>query len=220
MILKSHGIPGNIFSAKEHICNNSQVFKSEWQDGYSDWFKALTGVRQECNISPLLFALAIGWVMKQSTQRKGIRWTDERNLSDLDFAKKIANLTRSPQDFQHLEDNISKYASNIGIIISAKKTKHMLAAGHPTPTDFFIDHDKLEEVENFAYLISSINNSGDNDHALNYKISKQQQHSTSWTKYCISKKYSLMSMLFCSCETWQLRTSQEKGLNAFAQMLP
>ena len=36
----------------------------------------------------------------------------------------------------------------------------------------FIDHKKIEEVENFTYLGSSINNTGDIDHELKCQIGK------------------------------------------------
>ena len=81
-------------SAIEQIYNNSKC-QVRIEDGYSDWFEVPMSVRQGCNQSPLLFALAIDWLMKQATQGKGIKWTDEKNLSDLDFTDNIAALTRS-----------------------------------------------------------------------------------------------------------------------------
>ena len=34
------------------------------EDGYSDWFHVVTGVRQGCILFPLFFAVAIDWVMR------------------------------------------------------------------------------------------------------------------------------------------------------------
>ena len=69
-----------------------------------------------------LFALATDLVMKEATQGKGIKWTDEKILSDLDFANDIATLARSTHDIHLLVDDISSYAGNTGLVISAKMT--------------------------------------------------------------------------------------------------
>ena len=50
-----------------------------------------TGVRQGCIPSPLLFAIAIDWVMHKVMERShaGIDWADETKLAELDFADDI-----------------------------------------------------------------------------------------------------------------------------------
>ena len=69
------------------------------------------------------FALCGHQSVKQATQGKGIKWTDEKKFSDLDFANDIVALARSTQDL--LVDDINCYAGNIGLVISAKKNKNM-----------------------------------------------------------------------------------------------
>ena len=51
----------------------------------SDWFEVVTGVRQECILSPLLFAIVIDWVMKKSLTnfQGGLEWVDGNKLCDL-----------------------------------------------------------------------------------------------------------------------------------------
>ena len=114
------------------------------EDGYSDWFEVFTGVRQGCCLSLHLFAQAIDVVMKQVTQGKDIKWTDEKNISDMDFDNSISALARSTQDLQILIDHTSSYAGNIYLFISAKKTKNMYAGEHPTTMDVLIGHKKVE----------------------------------------------------------------------------
>ena len=117
-MLKSFGISGKVVPAIEKIYNNSKHWVRK-KDGYSDWFEVLTGIRQGCYLSPLLFSLANDWVMKQAAQGKGMKWTDKKNFSDLDFAKDTAALARSMQDLQLLVDDISNYAGNTGLVIGA-----------------------------------------------------------------------------------------------------
>ena len=77
--------PRNFVSAIEKIYNDAKC-RVRTEDGYSDWYKVFTGVRKECILSPLLFALAIDWVLKHATDGKGIQWTEEKKLADLDVA--------------------------------------------------------------------------------------------------------------------------------------
>ena len=137
------------------------------------------GVRQGCNLSLLLFVLANDWVKKQASQGKGIQLTDEKNLPHLDFTDDIVALARSTQEIQLLVDDISFYAGNIGLVISAEKTKNMLAGEYWTPIDVFMDQKKVEEVGIFTYLGSFINSSGE-ILIMNWNA-RWQWHSNSWT---------------------------------------
>ena len=96
-------------------------------DGLSDWFQVLTGVRQGCILSPLLFAVTINWVMKQATGNKDIDWVEDQKLSEVDFADDIAALSNNTQDLQEFVNAIGQTAGGLGLVISNKKTKNMLA---------------------------------------------------------------------------------------------
>jgi len=75
-----------------------------------------TGVHQGCILSPLLFAIAIDWVMRRVMERSdaGISWVDEAKLADLDFANDIALLKESFYSIQHstsiLEEELVEWA--------------------------------------------------------------------------------------------------------------
>ncbi|XP_076101178.1 uncharacterized protein LOC143070963 [Mytilus galloprovincialis] len=81
------------------------LFKDIWEenkipeDWETDWFEVQSGVRQGCIISPILFLVAIDWVMRKTTsdKKRGITWSMFTTLEDLDFADDIALLS-SKQD--------------------------------------------------------------------------------------------------------------------------
>ena len=129
-------------------------------------------------------------------------------------------------DLQLLVDKTSSYAGNIGLIISAKKTKNMLSGEHPAPTDVFIDQNKVEEVKDFTYLGSSISNTNDLDHELKCRIGKAASAFSSLNKIWGSKKFSrrlklrfynsnVVPTLLYGSETWQLKATHERKLDAF-----
>ena len=65
-ILKSYGIPEHIVRVIRRFYQGSRC--SVRVDGQlSDWFEIITGVRQGCLLSPLLFLIVMDWIMKQAT---------------------------------------------------------------------------------------------------------------------------------------------------------
>ena len=67
IILKSYGIPAKLVSAIEKIYLNSRCYIR-----MEDWFQVLTGMKQGCILSPLLFAITIDWVLRLATKDQGI----------------------------------------------------------------------------------------------------------------------------------------------------
>ena len=96
-IMRTYGIPPKVISAIEQIYADSKCC-IRTEDGYSGWSEVVIGVRQGCLLSPILFALAIDWVLKKATKNQGIRWLEGQKLSDLDFADNIAALAKTTSD--------------------------------------------------------------------------------------------------------------------------
>ena len=72
---------------------NQAHAKSSTKNILTEPFNVYTGVRQGCLLSPFLFMLAVNWVMKSTTEthQRGIQWTFQKHLEDLDFADDIAS---------------------------------------------------------------------------------------------------------------------------------
>ncbi|XP_035668259.1 uncharacterized protein LOC118410592 [Branchiostoma floridae] len=147
-------------------------------------------------------------------------------LADLDFADDIAALADRTQDLQPLVEDIGSSAGSIGLTISAQKTKNMLVGTHPPPTSVIIDNNEVEVVENFTLIGSSMNDRGDMDKELDCRLGKASAAFNQLGKLWSSKKLSLgtklrfynsnvLSTLLYGCETWHMKSSQEKKLDVF-----
>ena len=87
-ILVSYGVPNKSVYAFERIYYNSSC--CAWaDDGCSSWFLFITAVWQGCLLSPLLFSIAIDWVLQLATKEQGLAWLKSSHLLDLNFAKYI-----------------------------------------------------------------------------------------------------------------------------------
>ena len=66
-ILAQYGIPEKIINIIKGMYAESRcAVRTEGKLG--EWFQIVTGVRQGCILSPLLFLLTIDWVMRRSTK--------------------------------------------------------------------------------------------------------------------------------------------------------
>ena len=79
-------------------------------------------------------------------------------LEDLDFADDLAEISGNNTYLQEKTDRLNKYARQTGIKISTQKTKVMTINASPEP--IAINHDPLEEVEDFTYLGSVLRHQG------------------------------------------------------------
>jgi len=96
LILRQYGIPDNIVTIIQSVYKSSKsCIKLNEMTG--DWFDVVTGVRQGCILSPLLFAIVMDWIIKKSLRNyKGeLQWTDSNRLCDLDYADDISLIKTS-----------------------------------------------------------------------------------------------------------------------------
>lgn len=84
-------------------------------------------------MSPLLFLVAIDWVMRKivGNKRRGIRWTITSTLEDLVFPDDIALISYNSEHLQRKTEDLSKHAKQVGLNINRNKTKTMQLAPSP-----------------------------------------------------------------------------------------
>ena len=123
----------------------------------------MSGVRQGCIPSPILFLVVVDWVMRKTTSERprGIQWTLFSCLEDLDFADDLAVISATHSHLQEKSNLLSNFAKQTGLHINQKKTKVMFVNA-PTASPITVNGEALECIEDFTYLGSLISNLNDN----------------------------------------------------------
>ena len=223
-VLLSYAVPEKVVKPIECIYDNSHCCVRT-KDSFSSQFQVITGVWLGF-LSLVLFAVAINWALKGATIDQSINCYLWSKLSDLDFSDDIAALLDSNQGLQWLVSAISKVTGGLDLSISDKKTKFMLSGNPQPPNVILIGWKKVEIIKDFTYLGNSINNQGTVDHEISCGIAEACATFNQLNKIWSTKKFTLkskfcfynscvLSSLLYSCETWYLKTSQEKKFDTF-----
>jgi hypothetical protein len=225
-ILAQYGIPEKIINIIKGMYAESRcAVRTEGKLG--EWFQIVTGVRQGCILSPLLFLLTIDWVMRRSTKEGecGLEWEGEGKLADLDFADDIALLEESWEGMRKLTDSVEREAGLVGLRINTTKTKIMKVGKWTVTENIKVGEDVLEEVEHFCYLGSMISSNGSCDKEIGSRLGKANatfgRLNNIWknkglsltTKTRLYRALVLTALLY-GAETWSMTKVNMKKLEA------
>ena len=148
----------------QSLYNNSRcAVRSDGVMG--NWFQNVTGVRQGCILSPILFLLVMDWVLKRATNESncGIPWANSERLTDLDFADDIVLMDTTWEGMMRLTSRIETEAGAVGLRINADKTK-LMAVGHMGKSQSIMAEGRqVESVAEFCYLGSVISDNSNCD---------------------------------------------------------
>ena len=166
-LLHFYGIPKTFvtltkFSYEGYTCRVAH------EGQLSDSFEVRTEVRQGCLLSPLLFLLAIDWIMTSVTKagNNGIPWTPWEQLEDLDYADDLALLSHNHLQMQDkTQDKTSRLAeesAKLGLRINKVKTK-VLRINTTSEVPVVVEGQPLENVKELSYLGSVVDTLGGTD---------------------------------------------------------
>src|SRR6266481_4717514 len=102
---------------------------------------------------------------------KGIPWTHNKVLEDLDFADDLCLLAKSAADIQEKLSRLATQAQKVGLKINTGKTKQMQIKDQ-RPTSLLLDGEPIETVDQFCYLGSKISPDGGTDLDIESRINK------------------------------------------------
>lgn len=225
-IMRHYGIPNKYISIVKATYDGMTCRVLHGGD-VTEQFQVLTGVRQGCILSPLLFLMAIDWVMKETTwgKKNGIQWSLLEQLDDLDFADDLALLSHKHSQMQDKTSTLESIASSIGLRINREKTKVMrINTNNIEP--IVLQDGELDEVTEFTYLGSVVDTSGGTDKDIKVRIGKARTAFNMlkkvWNAGEISKSTKIRifnsnvkSVLFYGAETWRTTVASDKKIQSF-----
>ncbi len=200
--------------------------------GTSEFFDIVTGVRQGCILSPMLFLLAIDYVIRKTTSGHecGISWTKQTRLADLDFADDIALLAESREKLQQLTTRLEKFALKIGLRINIKKTQVMQMSREDEDLlmPITIGNQPLTDIDRFTYFGSVIAQDGDAEPDVTQRIGKAanvfQRMRNIWKSPSINTSLKIrlymsivLPMAIYASETWKNTVRIGHKLDVFHQ---
>ena len=160
----------------------------KWNARYPRYFRIMSGVKQGCVLSPLLFVLVLYYVLRDCTGF-GIQIGEAKKLADLDFADDIALMERNKAKLQDLLNTIRENTSRLGLKINTEKTKSM--ATTDSSLDMKCGYSTIEQVVEFRYLGNKVENSGSSEREVQQRIGHASGGLNRLKPVWRSKKYSL-----------------------------
>ncbi|VDP28678.1 unnamed protein product [Schistosoma mattheei] len=109
--------------------------------------------------------------MKTSTSegKRGIQWTAQNQLDDLDFADDLALLPHTHEQMQIKTASVAAVSASLGLKIHKGKIK-VLKFKTKNNNPITLDGETLEDVKSFTYLGSIIDEQGGSDADVNARI--------------------------------------------------
>ncbi|CAH8865513.1 unnamed protein product [Trichobilharzia szidati] len=233
-LLRYYGVPPTIIHLIQQLYDNAacQVIHN---GKLTESFEVRTGVRQGCLLSPMIFLIAVDWIMRQTAgnEETGIKWTHTKNLEDLDFADDICLISHKLEDMQAKSNKLAEEASKIGLQVNIEKTEVMKIPGQhhqqqqQQQTTISINGRNLKETTSFTYLGSIVSTTGGTDEDIKARIGKARQAFTTlksvWRSTTLSIKNKIrifnsnvkQSVLLYGSETWRVIKSISNKLQTF-----
>ena len=249
-IMKKFGCPDKFTTIVKQFHDSMMVRVLDDGD-VSDVFPVTNGVKQGCVLAPTLFSMMFSAMLTDafdnSTPGICIRYrTDgrlynlrrlqavtkvkETVLRDFLFADDCSLNAGNEQEMQQMVDLFSKACDNFGLTISIKKTEvmHQPAPGNQYKEPLVaVKGQKLQAVDRFTYLGSTLSRTVNIDEEVNTRIFKASTafgrlRASVWERRGISittklKVYNavVLTALLYACESWTVYKRHAKQLNHF-----
>lgn len=192
----------------------------------SEPFPVIKGVKQGCQISPIMFLMVLDGVLRRVTKTpRGIQWRLTQRIEDLDFADDICFMSHTINDMRGKIEDLHQEGQKVGLKINIKKTKEIrLNSTNNTPLT--INNETIERVDKFQYLGSIVNQQGGSDEDVDERIKKARgafaQLMPIWRCKDLRTKTKLRifetnvkSVLLYGCQTWRVTKIISKKIQTF-----
>ena len=148
-ILKEVGIPDYLTCLLRNL-HAGQEATVRTGHGTTDWFQIGKGVRQGCILSPYLFNLYAGYIMRNAgleEPQAGIKIAG-RNINNLRYADDTTLMAESEEELKSLLIKVKEESEKVGLKLNIQKTK-IMASGPITSWE--IDGETVETVSDLFF---------------------------------------------------------------------
>eukprot|EP00116_Pleurobrachia_bachei_P001743 sb/3462005/ len=160
-ILTAYGVPDRLVDLIDALYQDT-VASVITEDGPTEIFQILAGVLQGDTLAPLLFIIAIDYIMRKTLEGVDLGFTIQprrsrrypaKKLTDADYADDLALLADTIDGAQVFLARLEESAASVGLHINGSKTKYMTNSIDPDHSGIRAsDGQLLEEVDDFVYL--------------------------------------------------------------------
>ena len=159
-IMKAYGIPDKFIGLVRALYDGFTCTVID-EGEITERFPVVTGVKQGCCMSGLLFLMVIDWVMRKTVdgQRTGIRWDFTMLLEDIDYADNLLLLTSRADHMQEKTARLEENAGRVGLKLNPQKCKWMKVNSRNNER-LRVRESMVEEVDSFTYLGAQVTKDG------------------------------------------------------------
>ena len=220
------GFPVHIIQLVANLYNEQEsVVRTT--NGDTEWFNIERGVRQGCVISPGLYNIYSGHIMRcvLEEHHDGITIGGRRE-TNLRFADDTALLCTSKEELVALLKKVKEASKSQNILLNTQKTKIMvLDKGRARKEDFVLDGEKIEEEESFVYLGSLINIKSSSAQEIRRRLAMDREQFRTWSIWKSRGMNLGLKVRFLratafpiamyGCESWVMPSGDKKRADAF-----
>ena len=149
-ILQEMGIPDHLTCLLRNLYAVQEVTVRTGH-GTPDWFQIGKGICQGCILSPCLFNLYAGYIMRNAgldEAQAGIKIAG-RNINKLRYANDTTLMAESEEELKSILMKVKEESEKVGLKLNIQKTKIMASA---PITSWQIDGETVETVADFIFL--------------------------------------------------------------------
>ena len=190
-------------------------------------FRIMVGIWQGCMLLLVLLNIFLETTIQDTLQDHHTSiLMGGRHICNLRFANDINLLGSTNQELQDLTYKLVASTGACDIEVSTQKSKIMVNRTNNCSTDIHMNSQKLEEVDKFKYLGSTLSKDSSSSAEVHTGIDTASSAMASldrvWkcNKISFPTKFSLykslvISILLYGCETWTLLADSEKRIQVF-----
>ena len=149
-VLSEYRVQGQLLRAIKSMYRESRA-AIRIDSRISSWFDVGNGVRQGCNLSPLLFIIYMDKIIKEADFQGGVHIGGSA-VNSLAYADDLVILAESAEELQNNISALNRQSFSYGMKINVRKTQVMHIGRRRKDFQCTIGTEVLEQVKEFVYL--------------------------------------------------------------------